>query len=66
MCCLSTRYTDAASGPPLFDLCKSILRDELAGKISLPVVQTLFNLAVYSEGLASPSYSLVLLSEAVT
>lgn len=67
MCCLASRYTEAGTeGLPIFELCKSILREELSGKISLPVVQTLFNLSVYAEGLASPSYSLVLLSEAVT
>ena len=77
MCCLSSRYLDdprilaeagnsASAGLRLFDLCKSILRVELAGKASIPVVQTLFNLAIFAEGLSKPSTSLVLLSEAVT
>lgn len=77
MCCLSSRYLDdprtlsqagkpGTAGLALFELAKKILREEMAGRISLPVVQATFNLAVFAEGSIKPSTSLVLLSEAVT
>lgn len=77
MCCLSSRYLDdprtlvqagkpGTAGLALFELARTILREEIAGRITLPVVQATFNLAVFAEGLTKPSTSLVLLSEAVT
>lgn len=71
MCCLSSRYMDDPrilpnTGVRLFELCQTILREDMSGKTTMPVVQTLFNLAVFAEGLSKPSSSLVLLSKAST
>ncbi|KAK4700113.1 hypothetical protein P7C70_g6140, partial [Phenoliferia sp. Uapishka_3] len=71
MCCLSTRSLDSPLlspqvAPRIFSLCRRMLREDLQGRTTLPIVCALFNLAVFAEGTETPSRSLLLLSQAVT
>lgn len=71
MCCLSSRSLDSpllspTLAPRLFTLCRTMLREDLQGRTTLPYLCALFNLSVFAEGTEVPSRSLLLLSQAVT